>query len=364
MCFLGEPFKHDLFVSYSHGAFKGEHNSDLKRWSQKFAKDLRAELAGTTEFENISVFLDEGKRSDENVDRTEKLTALLHGRLAGSALFTLLITPHYLRSKWCRQELNWWCEKHHPDTLGTGSRVYLCRVRPTDEDTWPEPIKDVVGYFCYDRDKDPDRARPFTWRRSQRDLDDYNDLLVDLSGEMMQRLRAIRTALEQRRKREAAAARLAAEVGQVIYLHAREAHAEAWQRAGDSLAQNGFVVLPSDPAPIAREPKAIREIAELRVQTLSGCDGLLLVGTEDGRALDADLVVIGRQDRHAARALSEKLLPCAVLNTDGAEIATRRRKDLARALDIEWIDTIGDIWPSRVKSWLIEGDGDRSRGAA
>ena len=42
MGFLGKPFKHDLFVSYSHGAFKGQHDSDLKRWSQKFAKDLQA----------------------------------------------------------------------------------------------------------------------------------------------------------------------------------------------------------------------------------------------------------------------------------------------------------------------------------
>ena len=189
MSFLGKPFQHDLFVSYSHGAFAGRHDADLKLWSQKFAEDLRAELAGTTEFEKISVFLDEGDRSDENVDRTEQLTGLLHDRVAGSALFTLLMTPQYLRSKWCRQELDWWCEKHHPDTLGAGSRVYICRVRPSDEAAWPEPIKDVVGYFCYDRDKGADKARPFTWKGSERDRDDYVDLLVDVSGEMMQRLR-------------------------------------------------------------------------------------------------------------------------------------------------------------------------------
>jgi hypothetical protein len=103
-CYLGEPFQHDLFVSYSHGAFPGEHNSELKRWSQKFAKDLRAELAGHGEFAGISVFLDESDRPDENVDRTAQLTGLLGDRVANSALFTLLMTPHYLRSKWCSQE--------------------------------------------------------------------------------------------------------------------------------------------------------------------------------------------------------------------------------------------------------------------
>jgi hypothetical protein len=55
MCIVGKPFKHDLFVSYSHGDFAGKHDADLKHWSQKFAEDLRAELAGTTEFEEISV---------------------------------------------------------------------------------------------------------------------------------------------------------------------------------------------------------------------------------------------------------------------------------------------------------------------
>jgi hypothetical protein len=171
---------------------------------------------------------------------------------------------------------------------------------------------------------------------------------------MMQRLRAIRAAAEQRRKCDEAAAHLSAASGLVIYLHARETHAEAWHRASDILVAKDFVVLPTEPDPIARDPKAIREIAEHRVETLSGCDGLLLLGTEDGRALDADLVVVGRQDRHSARARTDRLLPCGVLDTAGAVIATTRRKAMARALGIDWIDTTRDLWPNEVKSWLNE----------
>ena len=58
MGFLSEPFEHDLFVSYSHGAFADDHGSDLKLWSQKFAKDLRKELRGYDAFQEVSVFLD------------------------------------------------------------------------------------------------------------------------------------------------------------------------------------------------------------------------------------------------------------------------------------------------------------------
>jgi TIR domain len=353
MGFLSEPFKHDLFVSYSHGAFEGQHDSDLKRWSQKFARDLRAEFAGTTEFQNISVFLDQSERSDESVDRTAELPEHLQKRVQDSALLTILMTPHYLRSEWCRQEREWWCAKHNPDKLGAGTRIFVCRVRPTSNEPWPRELPAAVGYFLYDQNKEPDKARPFTWRGSKRDLDDYNDLLVDLAGDMMKPLREIRAALERRRQRDEAAGRLAAETGQVIYLHARETHAEAWQRASDLLAKN-YVVVPTEPDPIAREPKAIREIAEHRVRTLSGSDALLLLGTDDGRALEADLVVVGRQDRHSARARTDRLLPCSVLDTTGGVIATARRKATARALGIDWIDAARDLWPNELKAWLNE----------
>jgi hypothetical protein len=109
-----------------------------------------------------------------------------------------------------------------------------------------------------------------------------------------------------------------------------------------------------EPDPVERDPKLAREISERRVEALSGCDGLLLLGTEDGRALDADLVVVGRRDRHSARDKVERLLPCAVLNTDGQEIATPWRKNMARALGTDWIDTAYAAWTSQVNSWLVE----------
>ena len=94
----------------------------------------------------------------------------------------------------------------------------------------------AVGYDATTR-QGTAQVAPLPLEGGTRDLDDYNDLLVDLAGDMMQRLRALRVALEQRRQREAAAARLAADGGQVIYLHARVTDADAWQRAGDVLAK-------------------------------------------------------------------------------------------------------------------------------
>ena len=353
MGFLVEPFKHDLFVSYSHGAFKGQLDSDLKLWSQKFAEELRAELLARLNSKRSPYFWTRATAPTKASIGQPICPSISKARVQDAALLTILMTQHYLRSEWCRKEREWWCAKHHPDTLGAGNRIFVCRVRPTGQSRGRPNCLRRWATTCYDQNKEPDKARPFTWRGYTRDRDDYIDLLVELSGDVMQRLRAIRTALEERRKHDAAAARLAFRRSQVIYLHARETHAEAWHHAGNVLIDKGFVVLPPEPDPIAREPKAIREIAERRVAIMSGCDGLLLLGTEDGRALDADLVVVGRQDRNAARAITDRPLPCGVLDTAGAVIGTARRRAMARALRIDWIDAGRDLWPGELKGWLI-----------
>lgn len=349
MSYLGEPFLHDILVSYSHGAFAGKHDSDLKVWSQKFAEDLRAELIGAGEFDDISVFLDEVERSDENVDRTEQLTGLLQERIVNSALFALLMTPQYLRSKWCRQEFEWWCEKHQPDVLGAGSRAYLCRVRPSDKDSWPESIKDVVGYFCYDRDKDPDKARPFTWRGSQSNLDEYNDLLIDVSGEMMQRLRALRGILDEQRRLETKAKKYAEADGQTLFLYARETAGDAWEKACDRLQEAGFSVVPSGPVPVDDDGGLNAEYQ----RQLRESDGLLLLGAEEGPAIDTDILVIGRNYRREVIA-SGSFLPGAVIDMVGPGLRTERRLMNTRNLGLGWIDSTADTWPNQVRAWLVK----------
>ena len=260
--FLGEPFEHDFYVSYSHGAHNGQRDTDLMLWSQKFAKDLRAELAGSREFEDISVFLDESDRSDESVAIPEQLADLLRNRVTNSALLVIVMTPYWLRSKWCRQEFEWWCEKHHPDSLDADGRIFICRVRQSSEADWPEPIQDLLGYFCYDRDKKPEMARPFAWRGSTRDLVKYIDSTDEYLSRHDEAPARAQGRFEQRRERDDAEAALFAASGQVIYLHAREnsmprpgnAHAMPWRMAAS-------LVFPTEPDPIAREPTLVQDIA-------------------------------------------------------------------------------------------------------
>jgi hypothetical protein len=346
-CFLGKPFQHDLFVSYSHGAFPGSHKPQLKVWSEKFAEDLREELAILDGFSKVSLFLDDGKRSDENVDRAEKLTDFLRTRVTGSALFALLMTPQYLDSKWCRQELEWWCEKHHPDTLGAGARVHPCWVLPSDEARWHEAIKDVAGHCCYDRDEDQAEARPFAWRGAKDDR--YGKVLTAIAGAMARRLRDLKEILDERRCQEEQRNKIASGGAEILFLHGRPDAAAAWHRACDNLGDAGFSVVPDRPVPIASDGGLG---PEYRAQLVNS-DGVLLLGAEDGPAIDTDIIVIGRNFRNLAAA-SKPFLPCAVLNIAGEPLRTARRLKNVNNLRMGWIDSTVNDWPMRVRSWLLE----------
>ena len=347
MCFVGKPFQHDLFVSYSHGAFKGNQDSDLKLWSQQFAEDLRAELA--LELETISVYLDQSNRSDESVDRTADLPEHLRGRVHKSALLTILMTPQYLRSEWCRQEREWWCNEHQPDTLGAGGRIFICRSRPTGAIPWPPELPAALGYDFYDPDIEAHRSRPFGWKGRTRDREAYIDLLIEVAGDMTQRLRTIRAILDERRRQEEQASKYSEPNGQILFLHGRPHATAAWDQACDRLLAAGFYIVPDKPVPLAADGGL-----EPEYQTqLATSDGVLLLGTEDGPAIDTDIIVIGRHFRNLAAA-TKPYLPCAVLNAAGEPLRTPRRLRNTRNLRMGWIDSTGDDWPIQVRAWLLE----------
>jgi hypothetical protein len=358
MCFLGEPFRHDLFVSYSHGDFDGSGQSNLKKWSQAFVNELENDLKQHPKYEKLKIFLDQHHRPNQGVDPTEPLTQQLREDIGAAGLLAILMSPRYLLSEWCGHERDWWlgCQANHG--LAINGRIVVARIWPTN-DSWPPALLDegghpLVGFTFYDLAKAELRPQPYEWPDPTGAKGPFREALLDMVGRIWQRLASLKEQLEEQQRRKAEAERLIAGSGQVIYLHARQAHANAWHRARQALKTRKFVVAPSEPDPVERDPNRAREIAERRVETLTGCDGLLLLGGDDGRALEADLIVVGRQDRQLARARSERLLPCAVLDTAGPVSATPDRKDMAQSLGINWIDATGDVWPTEVQSWLVQ----------
>lgn len=358
MAYIGGPFTHDLFVSYSHGDVDQTGTSRLQRWSDAFVRELEGELKSQPpEFSRaVRIFLDQDQRPSRGIDPLEPLNKQLNDDIHGSGMLMVLMSPQYLASDWCKREREWWCKKHQCSDLDDG-RLALVRAMPTT-DPWPAELIDgaseqLPGFYFYDRAAAEHLQRPFGWPEPTATDCAFQNALVDLAGRVCLKLRQLRTRLQEEEEARQHAARLAASGGQIVYLHGRAGATAAWETAHAALTANGLVV-PNDPDPVVNAPAEIQKIRRFRVDIMSGCDAVLLVADPDTQATDADLVVIGKHDRNSARAVSNRPLPCALLNSVGEAISTPRRKITARSLNVDWIDAAPPPpdWLPAVQAWL------------
>jgi hypothetical protein len=364
MSYVGDPFTHDLFVTYSHADAQGVGASRLKAWSQGFIRELEAELRVNPRLANdLVLFFDDHHVPAQGLDPMSGLTDQLRADVAGSALLAVVMTPQYLASRWCATEREWWRKAQLELGIPIDGRVAVVRVLATTE-PWPPPLVDpageqLIGHWFYDRSEPEPMQRPFAWPvPAEESGNPFREVLVDLAGWLALKLESLRQLADERRRTAAEAVRLTASGGQTIYLHGRAEQAAAWERAADTLSQHGFQITPSEPDPVERDPEKLQRISRYRVEALASCDALLLVGAGESRAVDADLVVVGKHDRHSARARSNRLLPCALLDTIGPAIATPRRRAAARAVQVDWLDGTAEPWVPRVHGWLA-GSGAR-----
>lgn len=368
MPYVGAPFRHDIFVSYSHGTLPTQVEV-LADWSEAFAKALEEELSIDPDVATtLSIFLDREHRAGRGVDPMDGLTDTLKREVGASALLLVLVSDFYLKSEWCRKEREWWEQSQPlpnlatPEGLPVGlhprQRVALVKMFRTQLAQWPTLFRDSDGVTVTGFDFHMaigEEVRPLGWRKSRAEFAaETREAMLDVVGRVRSRLKHIRErALAWQAEREEAA-RLSQPEGQTVYLHARAEHALAWQDAAGRLGEFGFSVLPGEPDPVLKDPAEEQAVRERRVRDLRACDALLLLCTQDGRALDSDLIVVGKWDRHSARSGSSKLLPLGVVNTAGPVVETPVRLRNALNLQAKWVDGTGREWPQQLPPWLAE----------
>jgi len=357
MSYVGDPYEHDIFMSYSHGDVDGNGDSKLRNWSQAFARELESELKALPGIgRDIRLFLDQHHRPDQGLDPTEPLSDQLREDIRLSAVLGILMSPHYLDSDWCQREREWWFQAQSALNMSAEGRKTIARIWPTEKQ-WPPELCDSegepdIGFTFYDKSRKEIRPQPFEWPEPETNSKgDFRDALLDMVGRLRLNLDEIKDRVDLQRQLKTEAGRLSAPAGQVVYLHGRASQSELWEKTNEALTQQGLVVFPSDPDPVGGNPASMLELRNTRVEIMGGCDALLLLGTKDQRATEADLVVVGRQDRHAARATSNRHLPCALLDNADTDSGARH-KIAARGLQIDWIDATGTTWPVDVRDWL------------
>lgn len=359
MSYIGSPFDHDLFISYSHGV-SSRTGPLLQPWSAEFVQALDNEMRMSPRLtEDLAVFLDASYRPGDGIDPMAGLTPQLQEQIERSGILVVLMSPHYLKSDWCARERNWWSEAQTRLGWPTDKRIAVVHILPTTE-KWPASLCDpqgepLLGFRLHDEPGPGIDPRPVGWFEVQGgDKPKFGETLRRIVGSLSIKLDELKSRAESLRQARSDADKLQGAGGQALYLHGRKTQQAKWEQVALELAAGGYSVLPGEPDPEVDDPQARMELRARRVEVLADCDALLLLGAGDGRLLDSDLLTVGRHDRQSARARSNRPLPCGVFDTVGASIATPVRRATARNIQADWLDATQNPLVPRISQWLTE----------
>lgn len=352
-CFLGKHgFDFDMFFSYSHGDPRGEGDVPLKRWS----KQLYLALSQTLDVlvsPPPRIFFDESVRPDDGLDKTAHLAPEIEEKVRASALLQIVMSPLYLRSGWCKSELDTFVDSLPGKAKGVRGRVFIAKAMETDDLPWPPCLCDdlgnkTVGWAFHRRGVD----LPYGWYRDwDGDLPDgMEPALIELASQVARRLRAFDGELTGRKHRAALADSLAEGNVESIYLYGTSKKAAEWDAVRKAMEKLKISIKPGAPEPPDLDDDA--EVRDTYYKLASRCDAMVLVGS-DGPTLDLDVDVVGRQRRNLIASKYGKYLPCAVVDRHGV-LTNDARVNNAKRFDIEWIDAKACDLPGRIRGWLQE----------
>jgi hypothetical protein len=349
MAFLSPHFEYDVFVSYSHGLpagavdaiFAGEDGAPLKEWTLELIRRLETDIrAVDTELDDLHIW------RDEQIDPTIHISDEIRSKVKRSGTLMIVMSPRYLASTWCKDELEWFRQEVKSRDRDQGC-VFVIRALRTDENLWPEFLRDVRGHamvgFQFHDKRD---SMPYGWRNSKEYREDYVRELWRLQTALTRRLRELRANAE---RRAAPAAPKTASLGasqRRIYLHARPEDASVYDEVKRVLSHDGIVSL-STVADKGRDIANWMRESRSRIETAKRCDALALVrGIGDERFI-GDLLDIGIDERERIESARGAPLPCAVLDRSGTGLPV----DVS-SYGIKHFDVADENWSGKFQVWL------------
>jgi hypothetical protein len=337
---------YDVFVSYSHGDPRGTGKSPLALWTHCLIDALRQDIESTsTEFDQLALW------DDREADPASNLTPMLKDHVSSSSLLLIVMSPRYLESPWCQEELDWFTQELRRRSEDEGCALVV-RALPTKEELWPAQLKDDNGHsllgFWFHARPAKEGIKPFGWPDPRSSDREFFDALSRLSTIVMQRLRKLkhRAILKNSvtRTYKPSKGRLK------IYLHCRQVDIEARDQTRYKLIERGFEVYPNDDDRGIEPRKGLRFIQESRRQriaTYNNCDALLVLRPQPGSWIDDELETVAFDELRELEACYRKHIPCAVLDlvNDGALQHTPFNVTRFSG-DTKWLDSF--VW------WLNE----------
>ena len=206
-------YSHDVFVSYAHGPkaqgrYSSERHNLLSGWTHRFIDDLVAQVdfnlsqvEGDTKT-RVNFFMDPDLESGGSIAEN------LREKARSSALFLVVMSPTYLKSSWCTDEIDWFLSGLSEDNpeLRRFTRIFVAHIIPTDRTTWPNGLKDefgksIWGHLLHAKNERNPNVVPFGWPSPDTTVKEYWSEIVRLAGDMTAKLRRLKE-LERRSAKE------------------------------------------------------------------------------------------------------------------------------------------------------------------
>lgn len=145
---------------------------------------------------------------DPDLESGGSIAENLREKARSSALFLVVMSPTYLKSSWCTDEIDWFLSGLSEDNpeLRRFTRIFVAHIIPTDRTTWPNGLKDefgksIWGHLLHAKNERNPNVVPFGWPSPDTTVKEYWSEIVRLAGDMTAKLRRLKE-LERRSAKE------------------------------------------------------------------------------------------------------------------------------------------------------------------
>lgn len=325
---LAKAFEKDIFISYCHADNEDPMGDG---WVELFHKILRTRLIqilGARVPEEQPTFW-----RDDSLQGNDEFADVLADKLRDVALVVSVMSPSYVRSDWCRREIEAFCSAA---TLRGGvvvgdnkGRILKVLKDPVPREEHPDVLKGQTGFPFYTMDPERQRPVPFTLTKGDETIALAKRVIDDLAYSIIATLQAVNENLTEDRRPSATASApaalapapvpaAAALAAGTVFLAESELEEERQQLRRD-LEARGVTVLPAGDLPV-RKPDEFKHTVR---EALAQCDvSVHLVAATRSLVLRGEVEdTVYLQNQLAAERSAEGALRRVIWLPPGLEVA-------------------------------------------
>lgn len=149
-------FEKDIFISYAH-IDEVSVDKDLEGWISIFHETLQSYVA--TKWGRPPVIW-----RDDRLQGNDFFAPEILSQFPKLKLLVSIITPRYIESKWCKDEVDAFMESAEQTggiSIENKARIFKILKTPVDQNKQPEKIREILGYQFYREDPTSKRLKEF-----------------------------------------------------------------------------------------------------------------------------------------------------------------------------------------------------------